>query len=466
MVRRMIGYEERSLAMNPAPDGTATTPTTFSSPVTDATVRTDPAPPAPRRRWFRRKLIMIPLVLLVIAGVIGGYAGWRIYDSFSTINQISTPPPVISGSSLGGDSSVSVDTAPALAAVQTYEAISNQAAATDPTEPANDIAAAITPTESAGESTRESDVAVVSTTESAEPTEIVPSEPAATTGSNQSGDPEPTTQATEVPVIPQITTEPLPEFGEDELNILLMGVDANDGGAIDVDVRPDALAVLHLDRSDGSCRMLQIPRDTRVELPGYGLSKINHALAVGGVPYQTQVVEQYLGIELDHYGLIDFGGVIKIVDEVGGVEVDNPVAFTSLGFDFPVGIQTLDGDQALAYARFRGDEQGDFGRISRQQEVLRALLRKVSPGDLVGMIPQMLPLLVDHLKTDLSPIDLADLARTYGASCTYETLETSTLQGTTGTFFDPLLQLDLSYVIIDPEELADKKEWLLGDENP
>lgn len=457
--------------MIPASDGTATTPTTGNGPIADTNARAGDAMPAPRRPWFRRKLIMIPLVFMVIVGAVGGYAGWKIYDSFSTINQISTPPPVVSGTSLGGDSSVSVDTAPAQAAVQTYEANQNQAASADPTQPANDIASAITPTptQTPIEPTPEPDVALVSTSEPDEvnqPTDIALLEPTATSGSNQSESPAPTTEANDLPVIPQITTEPLPEFGEDELNILLMGVDANDGGAIDVDVRPDALAVLHLDRSDGSCRMLQIPRDTRVELPGYGLSKINHALAVGGIPYQTQVVEQYLGIELDHFGLIDFGGVIKIVDEVGGVEVDNPVAFTSLGFDFPVGIQTLDGDQALAYARFRGDEEGDFGRISRQQEVLRALLRKVSPGDLVGMITQMLPLLVDHLKTDLSPIDLADLARTYGSSCTYETLETSTLQGTTGTFFDPLVQLELSYVIIDPDELAEKKEWLLGDDNP
>ncbi|MEJ7839580.1 MAG: hypothetical protein WKF81_12230, partial [Thermomicrobiales bacterium] len=68
-----------------------------------------------------------------------------------------------------------------------------------------------------------------------------------------------------------------------------------------------------------------------------------------------------------------------------------------------------------------------------------------------------------HLRTDLSPIDLADLARAYGSSCTYDTLETSTLQGTTATYFDPLLQLDLSYVIVDPEELARKKEWLFGE---
>ncbi|MEJ7839579.1 MAG: LCP family protein, partial [Thermomicrobiales bacterium] len=395
--------------MTPAPNGVAPTPTMLSGPIASETDRVA-GPDRPRRRWYKRKRIMIPFVLLIIAMTVGGYAGWRIYDSFSTINETSTPPPVVSGLSLGGDSSIEIDTSPALAAVQTYEANQQQGASNAPTEPANDIALVVTPTTPAEATevpatldadnptpTSETTTSVDGPTvpvESDQATEV-PGTTLSDSGDTGSDSPTAPVVATNVPQLPQPTTAPLPEFGEDTLNILLMGVDATEGEAIDISVRPDALAVLHLDRETGSCRMLAIPRDTRVDLPGYGLSKINHALAVGGVPYQTQVVEQYLGITIDHYGLIDFSGVVKIVDEVGGVEVDNPAAFTSLGIDFPVGLQTLNGDEALAYARFRSDDQGDFGRIGRQQEVLRALLKKVSPGDLVGMIPQMLPLLVD-----------------------------------------------------------------------
>lgn len=463
--------------MTTAPDGVVPAPTALSKPIASGTNRAAGTETS-RRRWYTRKRIMIPFVLLLMVIAVGGYAGWRIYDSFSTINKTSTPPPVVSGLSLGGDSSIEIDTSPALAAVQTYESNQQQGSGNAPIDPANDVALVVTPTSPADATdvpatldadnptpTAEPSASGINPTlpvESAEPTEVSGTT-LSDSGSDGSDLPTVPAIATNAPQLPQPTTAPLPEFGEDTLNILLMGVDATEGEAIDISVRPDALAVLHLDRETGSCRMLAIPRDTRVDLPGYGLSKINHALAVGGVPYQTQVVEQYLGISIDHYGLIDFSGVVKIVDEVGGVEVDNPAAFTSLGIDFPVGLQTLNGDEALAYARFRSDDQGDFGRIGRQQEVLRALLKKVSPGDLVGMIPQMLPLLVDHLRTDLSPIDLANLARAYGNSCTYESLETSTLQGTTATYFDPLLQLDLSYVIVDPDELARKKEWLLGE---
>ena len=510
------------LDMTPAPEGVVTNPTTFAGSNLPAAPLTAPGAKV-RKRWYRRKLIVIPLALLMVALAVGGYAGWRVYDSFSTINHVSTPPPVLSGVSLGGDANVTIDTGPAQAAVETYEASKKDgglAAANDPTEPANDIAAVTDPTEKvdpestvsatepAPSATVQGDTnfvldvtpTIVVTESDPEPTatdadgEIIAADdetPIATDENSADAGVEPPTESTSVPfeteptsappeaeptitpaepevaptegpVLVEPTTAPLPNFGEDTLDILLMGVDAQDGESIDVGVRPDALAVLHLDRSTGTCRILAIPRDTRVELPGYGLSKINHALAVGGVPYEQQVVEQYLGIEMDHYALIDFGGVVKIVDEVGGVEVDNPVAFSSIGIEFPAGKQVLDGQGALAYARFRSDDQGDFGRIGRQQEVLRAVMKKVSPGDLVGMIPQMLSLLVDHFRTDLSPLDLADIARAYGSSCTYDTLETSTLQGTTGTFYDPLIQLDLSYVIIDDVELQRKKEWLLG----
>jgi anionic cell wall polymer biosynthesis LytR-Cps2A-Psr (LCP) family protein len=95
------------------------------------------------------------------------------------------------------------------------------------------------------------------------------------------------------------------------MTILLMGVDSRDGEAIDIGVRPDSLAVLHIDPENGSCRMLAVPRDSRAELPGYGYSKINHALAVAGIPYEMLVIEEYLGVELNHYALIDFAGLGK-----------------------------------------------------------------------------------------------------------------------------------------------------------
>ncbi|MER3438248.1 MAG: hypothetical protein C4346_12050, partial [Chloroflexota bacterium] len=124
--------------------------------------------------------------------------------------------------------------------------------------------------------------------------------------------------------------EPLAAASASEaVTILLMGVDARPGEAIDIGVRPDSLMVLRLNPETGSCRILSIPRDTRTELPGYGLTKVNHALAVGGIPYQKQVVELLLGIPIDHYVLVDFAGFETLVDAVGGITIDVPEGFVA-----------------------------------------------------------------------------------------------------------------------------------------
>nr|MBA2758439.1 LCP family protein [Chloroflexia bacterium] len=244
----------------------------------------------------------------------------------------------------------------------------------------------------------------------------------------------------------------------------LMGVDARPGEPIDVEVRPDTLAVLHLNGETGSCRMLSVPRDTRTELPGYGLSKVNHALAIGGIPYQALVTQNLLGVEIDHYGLIDFSGIEGLVDAVGGVTVDNGQAFTVGSTTFNAGPINLDGEEALVYARYRGGADGDFGRIDRQQQIVRALISQTSGMDVVTGAYRLLGAVEGHVKTDLAVTDMITLANSFRASCNEATLEVDTLDGIVATYPDPLLNMNLSYVVVDPAEIERKVTWLL--ENP
>jgi len=240
------------------------------------------------------------------------------------------------------------------------------------------------------------------------------------------------------------------------MNVLLMGVDARPGEPIDVNVRPDAIAILHLDPTSGACRLLAIPRDTRANLPGYGMTKVNHALAVGGIPFQRQVVEELLEIRLDHYGLIDFNGLETLVNSVGGVTITVPEAFSAGGVAFATGQQTLDGEEALAYARYRGGSDGDFGRIRRQQQIIGALVRSAAGVNVRQAITDLFPSLKAHVRTDLSPGELAGLALRYRATCTEETIDVNVLQGTVATYDDPLLGQPLSYVVVDPAEIRQK----------
>jgi LCP family protein required for cell wall assembly len=250
--------------------------------------------------------------------------------------------------------------------------------------------------------------------------------------------------------------------------VLLMGVDARPGEPIDVDVRPDSLAVVYLDGNTNACRMLSIPRDTRVELPGYGESKVNHALAVGGVPYEQLVVEHLLGIEIDHFGLVDFAGVTQLVDAVGGITITNGEAFTieseTTVFPFPVGSLDLNGEQALMYARYRGGPDGDFGRQARQQEVVRALLTKGAGLDIVTAVPELLSAVDGHIRTDMGAADIVRIGQKFRSGCTAETLETARLEGTIQNAWDDLLQLELSFVMVDEAEVRQKVAWLVGQE--
>jgi LCP family protein required for cell wall assembly len=247
------------------------------------------------------------------------------------------------------------------------------------------------------------------------------------------------------------------------LTVLVMGVDARPGQPIDIQVRADSLSVVHVDPELGTCRMLSIPRDTRVLLPGYGFSKVNHALAIGGVPYQQLVVSQYLGVEIDHYGLIDFAGLVDLVDAVGGVTVENTeYAFNAREHQFPVGTLDLSGEEALSYVGFRDGPDGEYGRQKRQQQVARALLDEATELNIITALPDLLAVVRGHSRTDMNGRGIVDLAEKYRSTCTADSLETASLEGTGAMEWDDLSGQELSFVNVEDAEVQQKVAWLFG----
>lgn len=418
-----------------------------------------------KRPWYRRKAFLIAVILLIVVG--GGAAGALAYFNahFAAVNAVSTPPSELSADRLGGEDNVSINTGPAQQAVRLAEEGQGEQgeAATS-----FDLETTMVSNSDGGPNRSERAITLDRIGDD-NAGQVEPADKSANaddlsrlTGSQQqlSQPPSPDGAAS---VLTDPSLPASPERSGDSLTILLMGVDARPGEAIDVGVRPDTLALLYLDGETGSCRLLSIPRDTRTELPGYGLSKVNHALAVGGIPYQELVTEEMLGIEIDHYGLIDFSGVVELVNSVGGVTVTNDTAFTQEGISFDVGEITLDGEEALTYARFRNDEQGDFGRIDRQQQIIRALISQTSGMEVVTGANQLLNAVEGHVKTDLSPIELIGLANDFRSTCTDATLEADNLMGEVATHPDPLLNMPLSYVIVDLAEIESKVRWLTGE---
>lgn len=251
---------------------------------------------------------------------------------------------------------------------------------------------------------------------------------------------------------------------KDAITILVMGVDARPGAPIDIGVRPDALMVLYLNPTTGACRGLAIPRDSYAELPGYGQTKINHALMLAGVPYQTLVIEQFLNITIDHYALIDFTGFKELVDAVGGVNVTVPAELKSgNSVLFSAGPQTFTGDQALAYARYRGADDVDVGRVRRQQQIIRGLVDVAGSRNIATDVNKLLPALSDHVRTDLESDELIALADQYRSLCSDSKLELDTLQGDLyqPATLDPLYQQRLDYVQIDQSVIEEKVAILM-----
>lgn len=379
------------------------------------------------RRIVKRSLLAVAAVLVLISG----YAGYRVWDTMSQLHSLSEPPPEVAAEVLGGTPGAMVDTGPALTAVATYKGRER----TNWTQPVSTIVAdkggnhsAVIPQSFMNEGS----VARLAQNE-------VTSAPAA---------------MTEVPDTVQ--------------TFLLMGVDARPGEAIDVGVRPDTLAVAAYDTATNTCRLLSIQPESRVDLPGYGQSRINNALAVGGIPYQQMVVEQFLGIHIDHYALIDFTGVTAVVDKIGGVDIvitDDP--FTFEGYAFEPGEAHLDGTQALAFARYRLGPDGDLGSARRQQQIISSAVNKLSTqstSNLAKLIPSTMDELTDHVRTDLGIGDLTDLGTSVVQHCSGGGGSDETIEGTVTTDHDPLVDADLSYLTVTDTERDQKVQWLVTGE--
>jgi LCP family protein required for cell wall assembly len=166
------------------------------------------------------------------------------------------------------------------------------------------------------------------------------------------------------------------------MNFLLLGSDTR--GATSSSIaniagqRSDTIVIVHVPANRTHLSVMSIPRDSWLSIPGHGEAKINSALAFGGVPLAVQTVEGVIGARIDHVAVVDFAGFRAVTDALGGVDIDNPIAFDSYhmeGHSFPQGAQHLDGTQALAFARERyAFKDGDFQRVRNQQLLISALL--------------------------------------------------------------------------------------------
>ena len=202
------------------------------------------------------------------------------------------------------------------------------------------------------------------------------------------------------------------EFLSGKRNIVVMGCDIrkDDAG------RSDTLFVVMMDKSDKKAALLSVPRDTRVKIKGHGWDKINSAFAYGGHKLTQETVQDFLGIRLHNYVVVDFQGFKGLVDAVGGVDINvekrmyyyDPYA--NFEIDLRPGNQHMDGKTAMQYVRYR-DEEGDIGRIRRQQKFIMALYKQIASKNILAKMPGVSKQIMSMIKTDLSLKEMVELGK-------------------------------------------------------
>jgi LCP family protein required for cell wall assembly len=195
------------------------------------------------------------------------------------------------------------------------------------------------------------------------------------------------------------------------INLLCMGLDRNwtrDNMPYTKDARTDTMMVASLDLEKRSVAVLSIPRDTWVQMPGSrGMSKINDAHSRGGIPYAVQTVEDLLEAPIDYYVVIKQEAVQGAIDRIGGLQLDVEKdmdyddKWGHLHIHLKKGDQRLNGEQVVGYMRFRHDEEADFGRIRRQQQVVQTLSSAMKSPTIIFRLGELFDVLNEHVKTNL-----------------------------------------------------------------
>lgn len=242
-------------------------------------------------------------------------------------------------------------------------------------------------------------------------------------------------------------------------NILVMGVDVGDPNSVNADdpKRTDTLILAHYNAENKKVNLISVPRDTLIEINNRN-QKINAAHAIGGVEYAVKSVEELLGIQVDYYGKINYEGFRKVIDAIGGIEMDitrtmdYDDASQNLSIKFEKGTKVhLDGQKAEEFFRWRqnndgsGFADGDLGRIQNQQMFISKVMEKIKSPTIVMKIPRILSAIQSNAETNLSANDLIKYGYIFG-TINKEDMSMDTIKGN-GKYID-----GVSYLIYDEDK--------------
>jgi len=193
--------------------------------------------------------------------------------------------------------------------------------------------------------------------------------------------------------------------------LLLLGVDETGEPA-----RSDTILLMRFNPQTHTINQLSIPRDTRVEIPGYGANKINTAMFLGwpSAALAVRTIEDFTGIPINHVMIVDFKGFPRVVNAVGGVDLKVPKTIATVAgangrtVVFKEGMYHFDGKYAMLYVRIRYADD-DFHRAARQQQFVQALQKKIAQPSNITKLPEIGKKFMSGVATDLTTNQLIEL---------------------------------------------------------
>lgn len=182
--------------------------------------------------------------------------------------------------------------------------------------------------------------------------------------------------------------------------VLILGSDREDGGVS----RTDSIMIAQYDFLHKDMKIVSVMRDIYADIPGYNRYKINTAYSLDGPELLRQTLKENLGIEPEYYATLDFKGFEAMIDELSpqGVPINVEKDMSAkIGVSLKKGEHRLNGKELLGYARFRDDEEGDFGRVRRQQQVMSALKQELVQPSSVFKLPKLAGIMRGYVATDM-----------------------------------------------------------------
>ncbi|MFD1472216.1 LCP family protein [Companilactobacillus mishanensis] len=215
-------------------------------------------------------------------------------------------------------------------------------------------------------------------------------------------------------------------------SVLLLGADTGADGRTDRGMS-DTIIVITINPKTNKSTMYSVPRDTLAEMVGdkkKNVQKINAAYNIGKSTMAKESISQLLNVPIDYSMAVDMNAIRTTVDFVGGIDVDSPMKVSFDGVTIPKGKHHINGKQALTYARMRyQDPRGDYGRQQRQQQVLKAVVKKLKTPEYLFKLPSLIKKLGVDVNTDLTDKQIRQIPMKYHSVST--DFDTGHLQGKT-----------------------------------